>query len=419
MDRATTTRIATALVLLAAVATACADGGGNLVERRDIVVSWDASPDAWRRDTAPWDPGWTDRDATWPPDDDGDSDPGAPADPGTDPGHDPGFDPGTDPGLDPGLDPGTATPFVDLITNQEYQPLLFDLLADAQTAIRVAHLSFGTGQTPDAILAALTAAAGRGVDVRVILEDDVDSNADRYAQLVAGGVSVKLESTNRTMHAKLVVVDGRRVLVGSTNWTYASMRYNNEANWSFDDTALGGLYASWVDALWSNPGSLHGLPAGPYGAVVPIGAGQYLARVGPVIDAAKSRIWVTMYQVGWDDSSSSDIYRLVAKLAAAQARGVDVRVVLEDSDWNDDLDAANRAAAAELRDRNIDVRFDTEATTTHAKMLIADDDAVALYSGNWLYTGLENNHEAGAIVTDAALAAQAAAYFTGIWNVSL
>lgn len=419
MDRATTTRIATALVLLAAVATACADGGGNLVERRDIVVSWDASPDAWRRDTAPWDPGWTDRDATRPPDDDGDSDPGAPADPGTDPGHDPGFDPGTDPGLDPGLDPGTAPPFVDLITNQEYQPLLFDLLADAQTAIRVAHLSFGTGQTPDAILAALTAAAGRGVDVRVILEDDVDSNADRYAQLVAGGVSAKLESTNRTMHAKLVVVDGRRVLVGSTNWTYASMRYNNEANWSFDDTALGGLYASWVDALWSNPGSLHGLPAGPYGAVVPIGAGQYLARVGPVIDAAKSRIWVTMYQVGWDDSSSSDIYRLVAKLAAAQARGVDVRVVLEDSDWNDDLDAANRAAAAELRDRNIDVRFDAEATTTHAKMLIADDDAVALYSGNWLYTGLENNHEAGAIVTDAALAAQAAAYFTGIWNVSL
>ena len=84
------------------------------------------------------------------------------------------------------------------MANQEYLPLLSRMLADARTSIRVAHLSFGTGTTPDGILSALIAAKSRGVDVRVVLEGDVDDNADRIAQLEAGGVDVTLESTGRT-----------------------------------------------------------------------------------------------------------------------------------------------------------------------------------------------------------------------------
>lgn len=405
---------------------ACADPGGNLIGRRDLVVSLDADGDAWRRDTAPWDPGVvTPSDLPTPPDatprDDGPSwDPGGTSDPGdaADPGihQDPGaVDPGQDPGKD--SDTGGTTPQVEWVTNQDYLPLLLQRLDDARTSIRVAHLSFGTGATPDRILGALTRAAGRGVSVRVLLESDVDTNPARIQELVSGGVSAKLDGDKRSLHVKAVVVDDRHVLVGSTNWTFASMRYNNEANWAFDDPALGTLFRQWIDGIWDQPGSLRILPEGPYGTVTPIGGGQYLERAGPVIDRATRRVWVTMYQMGWDANTSSTVHRIVTKLANAVGRGIDVRVILEDSDWNDTLDQANREAALELEARGIDVRFETEETTTHSKMVVADD-TVVLYSGNWVYSGLESNHEAGAAVASTPLANQAATYFLGIWNSS-
>lgn len=405
-------RMPSSPLLAALVATTlaggCADPGGNLVGRRDTGYSWDAASDARQRDATPWDPGAPPQDPGNVPTDPGHEDTPTPQDPGT----------ATDPGIqDPGHDPGTTAPTASLVTNAQYEPRLLSMLAGAKTSIRVAHLSFGAGLTPDGILSALAAARNRGVDVRVVLEEDVDSNGPRLDELSAAGVPARLDHSNRTMHAKLVVVDERTVLVGSTNWTFSSMARNNEANWAFDDGRLGTRFAAWVDAVWSDADTLQGLDAGPFEGIVPLGAGQYLDRVGPFIDAAQERVWVTMYQVGWDDNPVSDVQRLVAKLADAANRGADVRVVLEDSDWNDDLDAANQAAAAAMRARGITVRFDTEETTTHAKTVIADD-AVALYSGNWLYSGLRANQEAGAVVTDPALATQAAAFFQGIWDVS-
>lgn len=85
----------------------------------------------------------------------------------------------------------------------------------------------------DAILLALTTAAARGVDVRVILPRKGDSwlvtaAASTFAdEAVAGGVPV-FEYVGRMIHAKTMVVDDELAVVGTANLDNRSFRLNFE-----------------------------------------------------------------------------------------------------------------------------------------------------------------------------------------------
>jgi len=82
---------------------------------------------------------------------------------------------------------------------------------------------------------ALTDAARRGVDVRLILPSRSDSSlvfhAGRahYADLLAGGVRI-YELTGALLHAKTAVIDGVWSSVGSTNLDWRSFMDNDEIN---------------------------------------------------------------------------------------------------------------------------------------------------------------------------------------------
>ena len=82
---------------------------------------------------------------------------------------------------------------------------------------------------------ALTDAAGRGVDVKVILPGITDSKLALYAQryhygrLLKAGVKI-YEHSNSLLHAKTAVLDGVWSTVGSTNLDYLSLLSNDEVN---------------------------------------------------------------------------------------------------------------------------------------------------------------------------------------------
>jgi cardiolipin synthase len=82
---------------------------------------------------------------------------------------------------------------------------------------------------------ALTDAAARGVDVKVILPGVTDSKVALYAQryhysrLLKAGVQI-YEHSNSLLHAKTAVLDGVWSTVGSTNMDYLSMLSNDEVN---------------------------------------------------------------------------------------------------------------------------------------------------------------------------------------------
>lgn len=87
----------------------------------------------------------------------------------------------------------------------------------------------------DDLLEAMTEAAERGVDVRLIAPGFTDSNVilyatrSTYARLLKGGVRI-YERNDALLHAKSVVIDGTVSIVGSANLDMRSFIHNDEAN---------------------------------------------------------------------------------------------------------------------------------------------------------------------------------------------
>ena len=81
----------------------------------------------------------------------------------------------------------------------------------------------------------LTAAARRGVDVRLLMPGKSDSPLTwkaghaRYADLLKSGVKI-YETRDSMMHSKTIVVDGVWSVVGSSNVDHRSVIYNNEVD---------------------------------------------------------------------------------------------------------------------------------------------------------------------------------------------
>lgn len=109
---------------------------------------------------------------------------------------------------------------------------LLSAIASAETEVWLTNAYF----VPDPqLLAALKAAAARGVDVRVVLPGRTDSalvfNAGRsyYDQLLRDDVII-YERREALLHAKTVVIDGVWTTVGSTNLDWRSFLHNHEVN---------------------------------------------------------------------------------------------------------------------------------------------------------------------------------------------
>jgi cardiolipin synthase A/B len=100
-------------------------------------------------------------------------------------------------------------------------------------------------------MAAITEAAARGVDVRILVAGFSDSdlllNASRayYDDLLEAGVKV-YESQEHIMHAKTMAVDGYWSTVGSSNLDYLSFLHNHEAN----AIVLGAAFATQLEDVF-------------------------------------------------------------------------------------------------------------------------------------------------------------------------
>lgn len=357
----------------------------------DIITEWGNPPDnanldlgQYQDEGTPWDPG-----SYW------------------DPGNGQDFGP---------QDTGTTATPVKFVPDQDYRVKFEALLAQAKTSIDLVELEFLTGQTPDQWAASLMTAAQRGVAVRIMLESEVEENAARVEQFSEAGLFARLDNAGKTLHSKLVIVDGRHVLMGSSNLSWSSVRYNHEANLYIDDVATANDFTEYVDDLFDDPTDFACVGTGS-SVVSAFGDGKYRDFVEPLIDSAKNRVLVVLYNIQPDDSSKRDVYALLGSLDDAKGRGLDVRVLLEYSDFNDTLNDNNLTAANLLQSWGIPVRFDDPETTTHAKMVVTDG-SVTVYSGNWLYTGLEQNHEVGAISNDPSVTTMAVAWFEGMWTTS-
>jgi cardiolipin synthase A/B len=155
-----------------------------------------------------------------------------------------------------GHDGRRADPHVRVITNdmrrarggirEEYRAAI----AGAKRRILITNAYFLP--TPR-FLWALGQAAGRGVDVRVMVGGTTDvatvlmATRSVYARLLDAGVRM-FEWRGRVLHAKTAVVDGFWSTVGSSNLDPQSLRHNLEANAFVEDRGFGAALERMFEA---------------------------------------------------------------------------------------------------------------------------------------------------------------------------
>ncbi len=132
--------------------------------------------------------------------------------------------------------------------SQIYVTLLSAINA-AETSVQIANAYFA----PDPqLLAALEAAAVRGVAVSLILPGETDSwlvfhtGRSHYERLLRAGVKL-YERQGAILHSKVALVDGVWATVGSTNLDWRSFLHNHELN----AVVLGAEFGAQVQAMFS------------------------------------------------------------------------------------------------------------------------------------------------------------------------
>jgi phosphatidylserine/phosphatidylglycerophosphate/cardiolipin synthase-like enzyme len=144
--------------------------------------------------------------------------------------------------------PATQLIEVAFSPNEGSEDLVVKVIQSARSSIGVAAYSF----TSPVIAKALLNAKKRGVDVRVVVDEDGNKSKASIAALnllVAAGIPTRTISRYAIHHDKYLVVDKATVQTGSFNYSKAAAKSNSEnvvVIWNNPDLALSYL-KHWQD----------------------------------------------------------------------------------------------------------------------------------------------------------------------------
>ncbi|WP_076592212.1 phospholipase D family nuclease [Herminiimonas arsenitoxidans] len=110
---------------------------------------------------------------------------------------------------------------------QGAEQLVLRQIVSADRTLRVAAYSF----TSPVIVKALLAAKKRGVDVKVVVDEQGNKGKANIAALnllVNGGIPTRTVSAYAIHHDKYIIADNRHVQTGSFNYSQAAAKSNSE-----------------------------------------------------------------------------------------------------------------------------------------------------------------------------------------------
>ncbi|WP_169055438.1 phospholipase D family protein [Rhizobium sp. P44RR-XXIV] len=107
---------------------------------------------------------------------------------------------------------------------EQCESRIIDAIEKAKSSIRVQAYGF----TSLPIIHALQRAAGRGVEVLVILDKTNERKYSGTTLLEAAGIPVWIDFEPAIAHNKVIVIDGRLTIGGSYNYTAAAQKRNAE-----------------------------------------------------------------------------------------------------------------------------------------------------------------------------------------------
>jgi cardiolipin synthase len=309
----------------------------------------------------------------------------------------------------------------------EIFPALFEAMAAARESIHFSTFIYESGRVPDRFADALSAAARRGIDVRVVLDSRGSKTIrpELIAKMREAGCKVRWfraiqwfnwAKYNHRSHRKLLIVDGKLAFTGGVGiadeWDGNG---DSPAHWRDTHVRIAGpavavVQAAFVDTWNEATGEL---PIGE--KVFPI-----LARAGSVVicaiqsnptnatsDARRSmaaliagssrRLWIS-------NAYFIPTRPFVKALSAAKARGVDVKILMPGP--YHDQPAVRRASRRTWRAllRGQVELYEFQPTMIHTKTLVVDGAVTSIGSINFDPRSFALNSEFGVVALDKRIA---------------
>ncbi len=342
----------------------------------------------------------------------------------------------------------------------ETHAVWLEMIESAEDTLHLAffYASNEAGSRLEAVIAALEAAADRGVRVRLLSDAKFqETYPDTLARLDArGGIEVRLydlsASTGGVLHAKYFVVDGREAYVGSANFDYRALEHIQELGlrvrvpalarelervFALDWRLAGGEVApADAHAPAGEPGSTPDQPvaatfdgqpvrarllASPE-SLLPPGVAWDLPELVAAIDAAEEEVRLQLLSYSTSNRDRTYFEELDNALRAAATRGVRVKLLL--ADWSKrawSIEALKSLAVL----RDVEVRLITVpqaargfvpfARVVHAKYLVVDGRRSWLGTSNWGEDYFRASRNVGLLVEGEALGAALVDFHERTW----
>ena len=137
-----------------------------------------------------------------------------------------------------------------VIIGSSFPQIVQDYIHTARTSIDIIiydwRLYDRQPTNPAAVFtAALCAAAQRGVRVRALV-----SSASLLDRLDRMGIKAKVLHSGKIVHAKVMIIDNSRVILGSHNYTQSAFTANLEVSLSILSSSACGELSAYFSRLW-------------------------------------------------------------------------------------------------------------------------------------------------------------------------
>jgi len=332
--------------------------------------------------------------------------------------------------------------------------------------IETFYIANEKGEVLEKILKAVKDAAGRGVKVRIIIDESFYKSSEKSADELDNIPNITLRKINfkkiagGVMHAKYFVADKYDLFIGSQNMDWRALKHIHEMgvrvknekiaktflsifeiDWNlceeYGDAKIKELKKKYGDSKLSSKapvkinstdyGMVKIYPAFSPALVTPSKYSREITELVKIIKKAKSRLIIQMYSYSLKgESKGEDFDKIDKALRDAAARGVKVKIIF--SNW-----AIKKGATENIQDLstvpNIEIKFSDipeysggfipYSRVQHCKYFIADSDFSWVSTSNWERGYFYESRNATMIIQSEKVNSALEEVFNRVWNSSL